>query len=439
LSDLPQRKITHVALNNGIPDLDRAPDCRGLYVVFWWHAVPLGHVEIPARELPVPATRLADLAATSITEAVADRLWHCGFRAALPEAPRQASAGEVPDFEELVALERPLEALGERLSLETEESTSRTLSLVICTRDRPEPLERCLRSLEALSQRPDEVVVVDNAPSSDSTRTLVSGLPGIRYVLEPRPGLDVARNTAARESKGELVAFADDDVTLHPDCIARLRQAFRDPKVMVVTGLVLPAELDTEAQLQFENRHGFNRGYRAKLFDAAYFEATRRHGSPVWVIGAGACMAVRRQAFERVGDFDERLDVGAAGCSGDSEFFYRVLAEGWHCLYEPAAVVHHFHRRDANDLEKQLYQYMRGHVTALLIQFEKYRHWGNLTRALVRMPLYYAKRLLRPARGSSENEAALLAQEIRGFMGGLGFYLRHRKKREPGAERPQPS
>jgi hypothetical protein len=82
---------------------------------------------------------------------------------------------------------------------------------------------------------------------------------------------------------------------------------------------------------------------------------------------------------------------------------------------------------------------MRGHVTALLIQFEKYRHWGNLTRALVRMPLYYAKRLLRPARGSSENEAALLAQEIRGFMGGLGFYLRHRKKREPGAERPQPS
>jgi hypothetical protein len=281
LSDLPQRKITHVALNNGIPDLDRAPDCRGLYVVFWWHAVPLGHVEIPARELPVPATRLADLAATSITEAVADRLWHCGFRAALPEAPREASAAEVPDFEELVALERPLQALGERLSMQTEESTSRTLSLVICTRDRPEPLERCLRSLEALSQRPDEVVVVDNAPSSDSTRTLVSGLPGIRYVLEPRPGLDVARNTAARESKGELVAFADDDVTLHPDCIARLRQAFRDPKVMVVTGLVLPAELDTDAQLQFENRHGFNRGYRAKLFDAAYFEATRRHGSPV--------------------------------------------------------------------------------------------------------------------------------------------------------------
>lgn len=91
-------------------------------------------------------------------------------------------------------------------------------------------------------------------------------------------------------------------------------------------------------------------------------------------------MAFRRQIFALVGNFDERLDMGAAGCSGDSEIWYRILAEGWMCNYEPAAVVFHYHRQELDSLKKQMYLYMRGHVMALLVQFAKYRHWGNLIR-----------------------------------------------------------
>jgi GT2 family glycosyltransferase len=122
---------------------------------------------------------------------------------------------------------------------------------------------------------------------------------------------------------------------------------------MAVTGLVLPAELATEAQLHFETYWGFGRGYRRIDFISVFFESDRMRGCPVWEIGAGANMAFRREVFEKVGLFDERLDVGAAGCSGDSEFWHRVLTHGGVCRYEPGAVAYHFHRRDWAGLSNQ--------------------------------------------------------------------------------------
>jgi GT2 family glycosyltransferase len=112
------------------------------------------------------------------------------------------------------------------------------------------------------------------------------------------------------------------------------------------------------------------RGYRRIDFSSTFFESDRTRGCPVWEIGAGANMAFRRELFENVGLFDERLDVGAAGRSGDSEFWHRVLTRRGVCRYQPSAVAYHFHRRDWAGLSDQIFYYMPGHAAALLIQFE---------------------------------------------------------------------
>ena len=67
-------KILHLELSEEIPPLPAEPDCQGIYVVFWWHGVPLGHQEILAAQLPMPATQLENLAIQAITPAVGDRL-----------------------------------------------------------------------------------------------------------------------------------------------------------------------------------------------------------------------------------------------------------------------------------------------------------------------------------------------------------------------------
>jgi GT2 family glycosyltransferase len=308
-----------------------------------------------------------------------------------------------------------------------------TVTVVICTRDRADALARTLASLRGQTRTPDRILVVDNA-SRDGTTRAVAFAAGADYVREDRPGLDVARNTGARHARGEVIAYTDDDVVLHRRWLEQLVSAFDAPHVAAVTGLVLPAELETEAQIVFERHWGFGRGFRRVDFDSAYFAQHRHHGCPVWRIGAGASMAFRRETFERVGYFDERLDVGAAGCCGDSEYWYRILAAGLTCRYESSAVAFHFHRRDKEALTRQIFAYMRAHVVASFIQFERHGHAGNLRHVLVGLPYWYARRTARWVLRGTDDSNRLLPVEMRGALAGIGYYLRAR--RTPPGIRP---
>lgn len=303
------------------------------------------------------------------------------------------------------------------------------LSVIIPTRDRPEDLERCLLSFSAQSQQPLEIIVVDNAPKTDATSRAVNALikeaPTIRYVHEPRPGLDFARNAGVCAARGEICAFCDDDVVLHYRWCERLVAAFDRPDVMAMTGLVLPLELSSVAQRLFEFGWGFGRGYERIDFGRAFLESTVREGCPTWEIGAGASMAFRRAAFTEIGLFDERLDAGAAGCSGDSEMWYRVLAKGWTCRYEPAAISFHRHRRDLGELKRQIRAYMRGHVTALFIQFQRHGHWGNLRRVFSILPAHYLSRFVRMLSRRSTSGDLLLKEEVVGSLEGILYFARH--------------
>ena len=176
-------------------------------------------------------------------------------------------------------------------------------------------------------------------------RPVTAQFAGVGYVHEPRPGLSVARNAGVRASKGALIAFTDDDVEPSPNWTTEIVRAFSSAAVDAVTGLVLPARLDTPAQCYFQFKMGgFGSECVPLIFDRRFLDETKAMGAQVWRIGAGANMAFRRSVFERVGLFDERLGAGASGCSEDSELWYRLLAAGGACLFEPRAVVVHHHR-----------------------------------------------------------------------------------------------
>ncbi|WP_227788808.1 glycosyltransferase [Nodularia sp. LEGE 06071] len=422
MSNFMPWKVLHIDLSLGVPSLEAEPDYQAIYAVFWWQSIPLGDEEIISAQLPMSAQQLADLAIQAIAPAVGDRLFAHGFKPPLPVVSPNPARDSPVDFQALMALAQPLQQLLDADS----PSDQTTVSIVVCTRNRPEELARCLRSLQNLSPPPQQIIVVDNAPNSEATQQLVAQMPDIQYILEPQAGLSIARNTGIRHCTGDIVAFTDDDVVVNPDWIYRLQQKFDSPEVMVVTGLVLPAELKTEAQLMFEKDFGgFGQGYRAKTFDTQFFEDMKSRGVPVWRIGAGANMAIRRQAFELVGNFDERLGAGASGCSEDSELWYRLLAKGWLCCYEPTAVVHHYHRGDLHKLGQQMYQYMQGHVVALLIQFANYGHGGELRRLLIALPWYYTKRSPKEFMRILKSEETTFFMGIWGYLAGIKWYLQN--------------
>lgn len=415
MPDLTPQKILHIALESDIPDLHPDESYPVLYVVLWWYNIPLGHLKISSQQLPMSASKFKQQAVRSIMTAVTSYLQ--ADKLPSPQIDDLIARSEFDPDEILQQWKKPFLAwCQQRLT-----PAHISISVVICTRDRPEYVKECLRSLQTLSEVPDEIVVVDNAPSSNATQQIVAQIPGVKYVLEPQPGLDFARNAGIRHSSSELIAYTDDDVKVHPDWILQIRRAFQDPEVMAVTGLVCAAELETKSQYIFESYWSFNRGYQPLTYGKSYFHKYAIVGVPSWRIGAGANMAFRRSLFTTTGAFDDRLDAGAAGCSGDSEMWYRVLAEGFKCRYDPTAVVYHFHRRDMEGLHKQLFYYMRGHVTELLIRFERYQHWGNLVR-LALLPVYFSYLILLGWSKGSYRYYTILS-EIRGCFSGFIFYF----------------
>jgi glycosyltransferase involved in cell wall biosynthesis len=163
-------------------------------------------------------------------------------------------------------------------------------SVIICTRDRPDQLARCLLSFKNQTVAPTEIIVVDNAPVDERTRS-VALQAGARYVREDKPGLDIARNSGAAALSCPIVVYTDDDTVLHPTWLQRMVAAFDEPAIWAVTGQVFPAELETAAQAVFEKAWGLGKGYERRDYGPAFYEQTRRRGCPVWGIGAGASMA----------------------------------------------------------------------------------------------------------------------------------------------------
>jgi cellulose synthase/poly-beta-1,6-N-acetylglucosamine synthase-like glycosyltransferase len=217
------------------------------------------------------------------------------------------------------------------------------VTVAICSRDRTDDLALCLEALSHLDYPNLDLLVVDNAPTTRDTERLVRGsYPNIRYICEPRPGLDWARNRAIAEARGQIIAFTDDDVMVDPGWVTALTNVFvEDPQVMAVTGLVLPYELETEAQVLFEWYGGFGRGFTRRWYQVDRPGGERAAKSYAWagMFGTGANMAFRCSLFQQIGTFDPALDVGtAANGGGDLEMFFRLLKEGHTLVYEPSGL-----------------------------------------------------------------------------------------------------
>ncbi len=309
------------------------------------------------------------------------------------------------------------------------------VTVAVCTRDRAADLDPCLESLLGLDYPSLDIVVVDNAPATDATERLVRDrYPAVRYSLEPRPGLDWARNRAVLEARGEIVAFADDDVVADPGWVRALAAIFvENPDVMAVTGLVAPLELETEAQEIFENYNGFGKGFEyqwARVRPGRPGEAARLHGG-TGKFGTGANMAYRRRVFDEIGLFDPALDVGTVtNGGGDLEMFFRVIKEGHTLVYEPRAVVRHRHRREYRELRRQIHTWGIGYYSFLTRSFLAYP--DERLRIALGPCMWWVAHLKRLARNLLKPTATkdLVLREMHGSLLGPYRYLKARARAE---------
>jgi glycosyltransferase involved in cell wall biosynthesis len=244
------------------------------------------------------------------------------------------------------------------------------MTVVICTRENPVPLRRALASVLACRYPDFRVLVVDNAPTSDRTADVVreaSARGPVEYAMEPRPGLSNARNHALEMVGDEVVAWTDDDAVVDPFWLAEIARGLDShPEADVVCGPMLPAELETRAQLWFEEFGGHSRGRGLAPF--VFGPATARLQSPLYPLppfGTGANMAWRAGSARGIGGFDPALGAGTPAMgSEDTLAFTRILRAGGTIVYQPSAVIKHFHHRSFDELERRMAGYGTGLTAA---------------------------------------------------------------------------
>lgn len=221
-----------------------------------------------------------------------------------------------------------------------------TVTAAVVSWNTRELLLRCLASLEAQHAPELEVWVVDNSSSDGSAAAARARAPWA-HVLEPgrNLGFGAAVNLIASRSRGEWLLIANADVELEAGALAAMLAAGADPAVGCVAPRLLLSDGTTQHSVHplptlplvtaFNlGLHRLSRRLAERLCLEGRWDPERPRRVP-WAIGA--CLLVRRAAFDAVGGFDQRQWLYAE----DLDLGWRLADAGWVTRYQPAARVRH--------------------------------------------------------------------------------------------------
>ena len=217
-------------------------------------------------------------------------------------------------------------------------------SVVVINHNAGPALVDCLRSV---ADGASEIVLIDNASSDGSTTIAMDTLPATRLIVnDENTGFAAAANQGVRAAMADPVVLLNPDAIASPGAVEALAEAMRDhPRAAVIGGLVRNPDGTVQPtkrafpKLRHAALHGLvgvvwpnNPGTRAYTLADASFDAPRRVD---WV--AMTAVAIRREAFEAIGGFDE----GFWFFVEDVDLCRRLGDAGWEVWFEPRAEFMH--------------------------------------------------------------------------------------------------
>ena len=309
------------------------------------------------------------------------------------------------------------------------------ISVIVCTRDRPDRLAQCVAELARLDYPHYEIVVVDNAPADPGAvpaalESLDVAVP-VRYVMEARGGLSRARNTGWRTAGADILAFIDDDEVPDRYWLAEIVRGFSArAKVGCVTGMALPAELRTEPQEWFEQYggHSTKRGFNREIFESGHPQSPLY---PLPPFGTGANMAFRREVLDDIEGFHIALGAGTpAKASEDTFAFTRALLAQHIVVFQPTAMTWHFHRETLPELMQQFRAMGTGTVAyyAALISYKPKLLFSILSLIPLAIKDFHRRDSARDST-TGDFPDVLLRTELRGMLEGVPAYVRSARSR----------
>lgn len=224
-----------------------------------------------------------------------------------------------------------------------------SLTIIICTNNRYDLLEKALASALAQEDAADDIIVVDNSPNKAEGKAFAqrfSDSPKVRFAFEEIQSLSHARNVGTSLAQTDIVAFIDDDAIAEPGWAKALRETFDTvgSDAGCVGGIVKPIWPSAPPAWVTPT-------LAAYLSIVDWGDRQKELSPTEWL--AGCNIAFRRQALLAIGGF--RTDIGRTGnpvslLSNEETSACRTLEQaGYRIFYSPQAVVsHHIDKKRLN-------------------------------------------------------------------------------------------
>lgn len=234
-----------------------------------------------------------------------------------------------------------------------------TVSVILINSGRDEDLVACANMLARHRTRMSiDLRVVAHDTSKAAERTVRSVWPGVCWVRVDAFGVGAMRNLGARGVTSDALMFLDTDTTLHDGALDTLVSMLGEDRRRAAVG---PLLLNPDGTLQMSARAFYTPASmvlrRVPGQRAARSRSVRRHLIADWDRSSdrdvdwmvGACLVMRRSAFEDMGPFAETSDFGFE----DVDWCFRAWLRGWRVSFVSSAVVTHEYVRSSDGLNRR--------------------------------------------------------------------------------------
>lgn len=207
-----------------------------------------------------------------------------------------------------------------------------SVSIIIATYNREEPLIRALKSVLAQEYKHCEVIVVNQTEkhTPETKKYLESVAEKIQLIHQTEPSLTKARNKGLNHASAEIIIFVDDDVELPPNFIEEHVNSYTHPEVAAVAG-----KINEAGRTEYPDANKC----KDQTTDWWYITFQLEKEGPIARV-SGANMSFRTDVLKKIGVFDEKIQGVAWGEETDVSF--RVRKEGYTIWFNPQAQLTHF-------------------------------------------------------------------------------------------------